>query len=226
MELFIVTPTYNRIARLKQAFTSVQAQTYTDFKWLVINDGSDVPLTEFDFLYEDKRVSLVHMSHAGVSAARKESFSLIRNPGAFIIELDDNDTLAPQAVEHIVGAFNKGADVVYGDHEVIDVDGRVRATVFKPEYHKGLFRDGNFACGIRAYKLAAAKAAGGWRANEWPAGDYSLFLRMENRGASFVCIKKKLGQVRVEPHSIGVTYWPEQIEASRKYREMAIAGIL
>lgn len=227
MRIFLVTPTYNRIGRLKQALESVKAQSHKDFTWLIINDGSSVELSEFDFLFEDKRVRLVHICHGGVNAARIMGLSVIRERDAVVIEHGDNDLLDPRCVEHIKRAFDEqGADAVYGDHEVIDADGEVRARIFKPDYRPGLFKDGNIACGISAYSLAVARSAGGWRMNDWPGGDYSLFLRMENLGVKFVCVPKKLGQVRVEPRSISVTYWPEQIAASNRYRELAVEGML
>ena len=41
MPLFTVyTPTFNRAHTLHRVFDSLQAQTYRDFEWLVIDDGS------------------------------------------------------------------------------------------------------------------------------------------------------------------------------------------
>ena len=36
----ILTPTYNRAHTLPRVFESLQKQTYKDFEWLVIDDGS------------------------------------------------------------------------------------------------------------------------------------------------------------------------------------------
>lgn len=224
--IVVVTVSYNRVASLKEAFDCIKAQTYKDFTWLIVDDGTEGPRDQFDFLYEDKRVILAHIKHSGVGVARDTSLSLIRANDALVIEYDDHDVMELTCVEHIREAFKYGVDAVYGDHELIDVDDNVVANSFKPDYKENLFREGNFAYGIRAYRLAAARSVGGWRPYEWAAGDYSLFLRMENAGMNFMCIPKKLGQIRIDPESISVKYWPEQIAMATECRAKAIAGTL
>ena len=224
--IVIVTPTLNRIEYLKKTFESVRNQTVEDFTWLVIDDGSSVDMNEWQFLYEDPRVVLVHIPHAGVNGARALGLSLIRAEDAIIVELDDHDLLYHDSLERIISEFDTGADVVYGDHDIIDEYGELRGSSYKPDYEQGLFKTGNFACGIRGYKLAAARKAGGWKEDEWPGGDYALFLRMENMNLKFHRAEGSLGKVRVQGDSVSVKYWPEQIDASRRYREKAIAGVL
>ena len=36
----VFTPTYNRAYIIEELYRSLQRQTYTDFEWLVIDDGS------------------------------------------------------------------------------------------------------------------------------------------------------------------------------------------
>lgn len=36
----IFTPCYNGAKTIKRVFGSVEAQTYTDFEWIIVNDGS------------------------------------------------------------------------------------------------------------------------------------------------------------------------------------------
>jgi len=37
----VFTPTYNRAYCLPRLFKSLKSQTYTDFEWLIVDDGSD-----------------------------------------------------------------------------------------------------------------------------------------------------------------------------------------
>lgn len=39
-KITVFTPTYNRVDTLKRLYTSLQKQTFKDFEWLVIDDGS------------------------------------------------------------------------------------------------------------------------------------------------------------------------------------------
>lgn len=40
MRITVFTPTYNRSYIIEKLYRSLQEQTYTDFEWLVIDDGS------------------------------------------------------------------------------------------------------------------------------------------------------------------------------------------
>ena len=40
MIVSILTPTYNRAHTLQRLYNTLQKQTFTDFEWLVIDDGS------------------------------------------------------------------------------------------------------------------------------------------------------------------------------------------
>lgn len=41
MTVTVLTPTYNRADKLKALYDSLMKQTSKDFKWLVIDDGSE-----------------------------------------------------------------------------------------------------------------------------------------------------------------------------------------
>ena len=40
MKITVFTPTYNRAYIIEQLYTSLCRQTYQDFEWLVVDDGS------------------------------------------------------------------------------------------------------------------------------------------------------------------------------------------
>ena len=39
-KITVFTPTYNRAYIIEDLYRSLQRQTYTDFEWLVVDDGS------------------------------------------------------------------------------------------------------------------------------------------------------------------------------------------
>ena len=36
----VFTPTYNRAGTLERVYSSLEAQTFRDFEWLIVDDGS------------------------------------------------------------------------------------------------------------------------------------------------------------------------------------------
>jgi LmbE family N-acetylglucosaminyl deacetylase len=111
----IVVRTKDRPALLAQALASVEASTYRRVEVVLVNDGGAAPETATDFTLPLVRVDLdrnrgrAAAANAGVAAAR----------GDYVLFLDDDDVIAPEHVETLVGlAVGSGARVVYTDAAV------------------------------------------------------------------------------------------------------------
>lgn len=110
--LTIFTPTYNRAHTLPRLFESLNGQTYKDFEWLVINDGSsDNTGYLFDeWLKHDHgfEVNYVEVENGGKNRAINQGLRLAR--GRYFMILDSDDMLTSDAVEFIINSFNQVAD--------------------------------------------------------------------------------------------------------------------
>jgi GT2 family glycosyltransferase len=97
----VIIPTYNRRDFVREAITSVLAQTYRDFELLVIDDGSDddtaAVVQEFD------GVRYVFQANRGVSAARNRGVAL--SNGELLAFLDSDDLWQPRKLAHQVAFF-------------------------------------------------------------------------------------------------------------------------
>lgn len=107
VKLTILTPIYNRVDLLPQVFTSLQSQTVKDFEWLVIDDGSTdnireymhgLPEVDFPIHYHRKE-------NGGKHTAMNYSHPYIQ--GEFVLILDSDDYLIPDAVEIILKDWQK-----------------------------------------------------------------------------------------------------------------------
>ncbi len=95
----IVLPTHNRHDLLREALESLAAQTFTDREVVVVDDGSGRPVdaAEIRNIVGDRYTLHTHEQPKGVAAARNTGYRLAR--GEFIGQLDDDDQLAPDALE-------------------------------------------------------------------------------------------------------------------------------
>lgn len=100
--LTVCTPTYNRAYILDRPFRSLMAQTFKDFEWLIIDDGStddtEKKVKEFiekaDFpIYYHKQKNL------GRAAALNTSYKYITTK--YVINLDSDDAYVPDALQKI-----------------------------------------------------------------------------------------------------------------------------
>ena len=102
MEFTVFTATYNRAHLLHRVYDSLMAQTFRDFEWLVVDDGStdgtralieawgdeaDFPIR---YYYQENQGKHVAYNHA-VPGAR----------GRFFLTLDSDDACVPHALERL-----------------------------------------------------------------------------------------------------------------------------
>ena len=93
----IITPAYNAASHLEAALNSVLAQTWSDWEWVIVNDGSTDGTAAFLDALDEPRIRVVHQANGGVSAARNVGLDLAR--GDYVTFLDADDVLPPDALE-------------------------------------------------------------------------------------------------------------------------------
>lgn len=102
----IITPLYNRRNTIERTMISVEKQTYRNFEYIVIDDGStdsgDEIVREF-MAKSDFPIMLVKKENGGVHTARNVGFQLAR--GELIVNIDSDDELLPNACETFLSAW-------------------------------------------------------------------------------------------------------------------------
>lgn len=128
----VIVPGRDVAAYAEEALASLRAQSFTDWRAVLIDDGSvdgtgDVFAAAAD---ADARFRLVtHSSPFGLAAARNAGLDLVDTP--FVAFLDADDILTPRALERFIDTLNRtGSDMVVGAYVRLraDEDG---------EYHPG-----------------------------------------------------------------------------------------
>lgn len=100
MKFSIITPTYKRKDKLTQAVLSTLHQTHTDWEMIIINDSpSDASYASFEKTISDPRiVYLKNAQNAGVNFSRNRALDDVSKNSDWVILLDDDDYLAPDAL--------------------------------------------------------------------------------------------------------------------------------
>lgn len=106
-KISVIIPTYNRKDFLIEAVDSLSAQTYKNLEIIIVDDGSTnpAPLPVEKYIWQ---------SHGGISKARNTGLNLVQ--GEYYYMFCDDDKLAPNALEKMVGAI-EGYDAVFSDLE-------------------------------------------------------------------------------------------------------------
>ena len=114
-EISIVIPVYNAARFLREALASLQAQTFTDWECICVDDGStdESPAIIREMMASDPRIQLLEQANAGPSVARNRGVE--RSQAPYIFFMDADDLLYPKALETLYRTIQEmDAEVVWG----------------------------------------------------------------------------------------------------------------
>ena len=93
----VLMPAYNAEKYIGEAIASVLAQSFTDFEFLIINDGSTDDTLKIIRSYNDKRIVVISQENKGVSAALNFGLGYARAP--YIARFDADDVCHPNRLK-------------------------------------------------------------------------------------------------------------------------------
>ena len=136
MEISVVVPVYNVEPYLCRCIDSILHQTFSNFEVLLIDDGSTDRSGEICDQYTavDQRVRVCHKSNGGLSDARNVGISMAR--GDYILFVDSDDYLEPDALEDLSGGIGERADIVLGGYKKVMGDQYMTFSRSGTEYNR------------------------------------------------------------------------------------------
>lgn len=99
----VFTPTFNRAATLHRVYESLGLQTFRDFEWLIVDDGSTdetARLVERWQLEASFPIRYLHQENGGKHVAFNRGVANAR--GELFLSLDSDDACAPESLERLL----------------------------------------------------------------------------------------------------------------------------
>ncbi len=134
----VVMSTYNRADILKETLVSVLNQTFDDYEFIIVNDGSDDNTNEIINGYKDKRIRLIN-NRRNLGCTFNYHYMHKLSRGKYVAHIDDDDISYPdrlkkqynylEANEHIAligtyietfGSNKRPSWVMYKEPEELD----------------------------------------------------------------------------------------------------------
>lgn len=108
--LSIIIPVYKVEQTLAQCIESIEAQTFSDWEMLLIDDGSPDRSGELCDRWDakDGRIRVLHKANGGLSDARNAGIDMAT--GRFLTFIDSDDYIAPGTLESIVAVLLRSDD--------------------------------------------------------------------------------------------------------------------
>lgn len=122
----IITPTYNRADLLPETIASVLAQDFSDFEYLILDDGSvDDTVERVLKPQTDPRIRWERHPNMGEARTVNKGFALAR--GEYVAVINSDDPVRPGWLRAMVDVLDAHPEVLvaYPDFDMIDEEGRV-----------------------------------------------------------------------------------------------------
>ncbi len=185
MKLSVLLPVYNAERFLQEAIESVLGQTFKDFEFIIINDGStDNSQAIIDkYQAQDNRIRAYQQQNKGIVATRNKLLELAQTD--YIAILDADDVYYPERLQVQYDYMLDNDDLILcgSFYDVIDDGGRfieqVRHPTSDEDCRKQLIQG---SCVFNQVSVMCKKEVvlkiGGYRCAFRVAEDYDLWLRL------------------------------------------------
>ena len=219
----VVMPVHNALPWLDESVTSILAQSFSDFEFVILDDGStDGSGERLRFWAErDPRIRLVPGAER-LGAAGSSNAVVAEARAPLVARMDADDIAHLDRLAHQVALMDEEPGVVLAGtlSDVIDKKGRR----VRPADHARLLRRSRFAPFGHSsimFRREAFDRAGGYRAEAERWEDVDLYLRMAREGRIAV-IPEPLTTVRLSGASTRVTAGLDRFEASMDRMQRAV----
>lgn len=215
-------PVHNGAAYLAAALKSILAQTFADFEFLILDDGSTdaTPAILVRTAREDARIRLISRPQRGLVASLNELVGQAR--GEFVARMDADDIALPDRLAAQIAFLRAHPEVVCvgGANMMIDGAGRYLTTLYPPEDDAAIqaaLLAGHTAINHPSAMIRhrALTAAGAYDADCYPAEDLDLWLRLGEIGA-LANLEVPVLRYRLHDGSISGRAIDRQQEAKRR----------
>jgi len=205
----VLMSVYNGEKYLKEAIDSILGQTFKDFEFIIINDGSTDKTREILESYNDPRIKLINnKKNIGLTKSLNKGLRLAR--GEYIARQDSDDFSMPERLEKEVLFLdhNENIALVGTYYYMINEKGKILNTIkpsIKNEEIKSKLLNGNqFGHGSVMFRKKCIQEVGYYREEAGPVEDYDLWLRISDR-YNIANIPVPLYKWRINVKSVSVT---------------------
>ena len=169
-----------------------------------ISDISAVPPIIHSFACKAHgRVWIAEIENHGIAGNTNAAMALAT--GDYIVLLDHDDLLSPDALFEIANAINEdpAIDVIYSDEDMVSADGSfLHNPNFKPDFSPDLLRSCNYITHLYATRRSLALSVGGFSQDCDGSQDFDFTLKTTELAERVCHIPKVLYHWRVHSNSV------------------------
>jgi glycosyltransferase involved in cell wall biosynthesis len=200
----VITPSWNSAAYIEATILSVVNQSYKNVEYIVIDGGSTDGTLDIIKKYENEIAYWVSESDSGMYQAINKG--MLRAKGDIVAYLNSDDLYYADTLQQVVDSFLEKplVDLVYGDLNIIDINGKKIYTQIYPRFNLSRFINSKYAMiGQPAafWRKRLLKKIGAFDESLKMAADFEFFIRAGISG-EILHIPEVLAAFRIHPASL------------------------
>ena len=228
--LTILMTVYNGEPYVSEAVESILNQTYSDFRFLILDNASTDNTREIIRAFNDSRIDLIPLpENIGIVAALNRGLQMIDTP--FVARMDADDACFPTRLAAQVDFLSSHPEVgVLGTiMEIMDRFGKTFRIYKVPLSHSmiawTLLFGKTFAHPSVMFRKSLIRRTGGYDPDFTYAEDLELWTRLVEC-TRFANLSTPLSRLRVHENSSGAKYLSEQRTNALRIRQRFASNLL
>jgi len=204
----------NEEAFISEAIDSMLGQTYGDFEFIIIDDGSTDRTRDIIRGYDDARIRLLcNDGNRGLAWSLNHGLQHCRSD--LVARMDANDVSAPARLEKQIARFRSrpAVDLIWTGAVYMTRDGELLCPKRSPGLREAvaLLKTSPSSLPVGRnnvnhmtvmFRRAAVLRVGGYSERHRWGQDGNLWYRMLQEGAEFEYLEEPLMKIRLLPHSV------------------------
>ena len=211
---------------LKDSIKSILSQTYSNFEFIIVNDGGDSAVDTLIDSLNDSRISRITRSWKGLTKSLNDAIAIA--DGKYIARMDAGDYSWPTRIESQVNLLedNSNTGLVGTSYSEITNTGKKITETILPgdpvKLKKSLLYQNQFCHGSVMFRKKCIDDVGLYRPEFIKAQDYDLWLRIADR-YEITNIQEILYTRRLDIDSISIALKQEQNYYAEIARKCSLA---
>jgi len=220
----VVMCVYNDEKNVAKSIESILNQTFANFEFIIVNDGSTDKTAEIlnSYAQKDSRIKIFHKENSGTTASA--NFGISKARGKYIARLDSDDISYPHRLHTEVELLDKNpaAGLIGGGADMIDQDDNIIGTrniKTKNPKRTLLFRN-IFQQSDVMFLKSVFDSLGGYRDKFKNGEDYDMWLRI-SEVTDIIKLNVVLGQWRLNAGGYSFSRRREQLNVDKVIKQFA-----
>jgi len=134
----VITCTYNRAHLIGETIQSVLDQTWSDFEFIIVDDGSTDHTEEVIHSFNDNRIQYFKLPHSKGHLSKLRNYSHSKSNGEYIAYIDSDDLWVKNKLELQLSELEQYPEIGFSftDVQLFDKTGVLKSSIY--------FKSGNF----------------------------------------------------------------------------------